>query len=55
MRARLARYSGLVVVASKNISAEYLQERTTMMQQWADYLDKFKAGADVMPLYGNAH
>jgi len=25
-----------------------------MMQQWADYLDKLKAGADVIPLRGNA-
>jgi len=24
-----------------------------MMQQWADYLDKLKAGADVIPLRGN--
>ena len=34
--------------------AEYLPERKTMMQQWADYLDKLKAGADVIPLHGNA-
>jgi len=30
----------------------YLPERTAMMQQWADYLDKLKAGADVIPLHG---
>jgi len=30
--------------------AEYLPERRTMMQQWADYLDKLRAGADVIPL-----
>ncbi|EFK96571.1 Integrase [sediment metagenome] len=29
--------------------AEYLSERKTMMQAWADYLDKLKAGADVLP------
>jgi integrase len=29
--------------------AEYLPERKTMMQAWADYLDKLKAGADVLP------
>ncbi len=29
----------------------YLPERTAMMQQWADYLDKLKAGADVIPLH----
>jgi integrase len=28
--------------------AEYLPERKTMMQAWADYLDKLKAGADVL-------
>ena len=30
--------------------AEYLDERRTMMQQWADHLDKLKAGAEVIPL-----
>lgn len=34
--------------------AEYLPERKKMMQQWADYLDKLKAGAEVIPLHGNA-
>lgn len=34
--------------------AEYLAERRKMMQQWADYLDKLKAGAEVIPLHGNA-
>ena len=24
-----------------------------MMQQWADYLDKLKAGAEVIPLHGH--
>lgn len=28
----------------------YLPERTAMMQAWADYLDKLKQGADVIPL-----
>lgn len=31
----------------------HLPERRKMMQQWADYLDKLKAGADVIPLHGN--
>ncbi len=31
-------------------AAEYLPERRRMMQQWADYLDKLKAGAEVIPL-----
>ena len=30
--------------------AEYLPQRKEMMQQWADYLDSKKAGADVIPL-----
>jgi integrase len=34
--------------------AEYLPERKKMMQEWADYIDKLKAGADVIPLHGNA-
>lgn len=31
--------------------AEYLPERCKMMQSWADYLDKLKAGAKVTPLH----
>lgn len=30
----------------------HLAERKMMMQQWADYLDKLKAGADVILLHG---
>ena len=30
--------------------AEYIDERRAMMQQWADYLDKLKAGAEVITL-----
>ena len=30
--------------------AQRLPERRKMMQQWADYLDKLKAGADIVPL-----
>ncbi|MEQ1558268.1 MAG: integrase arm-type DNA-binding domain-containing protein [Methyloglobulus sp.] len=30
--------------------AEYLKERKTMMQAWADYLDGLKAGADVISI-----
>jgi len=29
--------------------ALYLKQRAAMMQTWADYLDKLKAGADVLP------
>lgn len=32
---------------------KFLKERKAMMQLWADYLDKLKAGADVIPLRGN--
>jgi integrase len=32
----------------------HLAERKKMMQAWADYLDKLKAGADVIPLHGSA-
>lgn len=34
--------------------AEYLPERRKMMQQWADYLNKLKAGAEIIPLHGQA-
>ena len=34
--------------------AEHLPERRKMMQQWADYLDKLKGGAEVIPLRGAA-
>lgn len=32
----------------------HLPERRKMMQRWADYLDKLKAGAEVLPLRGRA-
>jgi integrase len=31
---------------------KFLKERKAMMQLWADYLDKLKAGAEVIPLRG---
>ena len=33
---------------------KFIKERTAMMQLWADYLDKLKAGAQVIPLHGTA-
>lgn len=33
---------------------KFLNERKAMMQLWADYLDKMKAGAVVIPLHGDA-
>jgi len=32
---------------------KFLKERKAMMQLWADYLDKLKAGAEVIPLHGS--
>jgi integrase len=32
----------------------HLPERRKMMQDWADYLEKLKIGAEVIPLHGNA-
>ncbi len=29
---------------------KFLKERKVMRQKWADYLDKLKAGAEVIPL-----
>lgn len=34
--------------------AEYMPERKRMMQQWADYLDTLKNGAQVIPLRANS-
>jgi integrase len=33
---------------------KFLPARRKMMQQWADYLDKLKAGADIIPLHSDA-
>lgn len=33
---------------------KFLKERCAMMQAWADYLDKLKAGAEVITLHGHA-
>ena len=50
---RLAHAEKNAVRAAYN-RAEYLPERKKMMQEWADYLDKLKAGAEVIPLHGYA-
>lgn len=34
--------------------ASFIEERTKMMQQWADYLDRLAAGADIIPIRGTA-
>ena len=31
--------------------AEFMQQRRQMMVTWADYLDKLRTGADVIPLH----
>ena len=33
---------------------QFLKARKKMMQLWADYLDKLKAGAEVIRLHGDA-
>ena len=33
---------------------KFLPQRKVMMQRWADYLEKLKAGADVIPIKGAA-
>ncbi len=53
IEAQLAHAERNKVAAAYNF-AQYLPERRTMMQGWADYLDRLKAGADVIPLRGNA-
>ena len=34
--------------------ADYMDQRRKMMNEWADYLDKLRIGADVIPLRGAA-
>jgi len=34
--------------------AEFIEQRRAMMQTWADYLDKLRIGADVIPIRGAA-
>lgn len=34
--------------------ADYMTDRAVMMQQWADYLDTLKSGAQVIPLRANS-
>lgn len=50
---QLAHREANAVKAAYN-HAQHLPERRAMMQHWADYLDKLKAGADVIPLRGSA-
>ena len=34
--------------------ADYLEERTTMLQEWANYLDNLKQGAEIIPIKKNS-
>lgn len=34
--------------------ADYMEQRHAMMQTWANYLDKLRAGAEVIPFRGAA-
>jgi len=40
--------------AAAYVRTSYFEERKSIMQQWADYLDKSEAGAEVIPLHGAA-
>lgn len=33
---------------------QFLDQRRAMMQAWANYLDKLRKGADVVPIKGKA-
>lgn len=43
-------HSGHVAHGGAYDRAQFVKERTAMLQRWADYLDKLRAGADVIPL-----
>ena len=34
--------------------AEFMEQRRRMMNEWGEYLDKLRRGADVIPLHGAA-
>nr|MBL8457112.1 tyrosine-type recombinase/integrase [Zoogloeaceae bacterium] len=42
------------VFAAYSHHAQFMKERTAMMQAWADYLDRLQKGADVIHLYKTA-
>lgn len=46
---QLAHAESNKVRAAYTHAAQYLEERTRMMQAWADYLDRLKAGGKVVP------
>ena len=44
----------LIKVIERIAQRGAVPDRRKMMQQWADYLDKLRSGADVIPLHGQA-
>ena len=42
------------VRAAYTYHARYLDERRTMMQWWADYLDGMRASGEVIPIFSKA-
>lgn len=50
IEAQLA-HTGQITHGGAYDRATHLEERTPMLQQWADYLDKLRLGADVIPLH----
>jgi len=53
IEAQLAHSEKNAVRAAYN-RGDYMEERTRMMQHWADYLDALRQGADVIPIHRKA-
>ena len=53
IEAQLA-HTGQITHGGAYERATHLEERIPMLQQWADYLDKLRVGADVIPLHKSA-
>lgn len=49
IEAQLA-HRGQITHAGAYDRAQHVEERVTMLQEWADYLDRLRAGAEVIPL-----
>lgn len=48
------RVAGMIWQCRTYNRTAHIEARRKMMQLWADYLDKIKAGAEVIPLHGQA-
>lgn len=53
IEAQLSHKDSNEIRASYN-HADYLEERTTMLQEWANYLDNLKHGAEIIPIKKNS-